>query len=109
MKILIATGIYLPKIGGPAQYAKNLERVFTDLGHSVTVLTFGLEDNLPTGVRHLFFFFKILPKVFSADIICALDTFSVGLPAVLASQISGKKCVIRTGGDFLWEQYVERT
>lgn len=109
MRILITTGIYPPKIGGPAQYAKSLKAVFGNDRHSAKVRTFNLEDYLPTGIRHIFFFLKIIPAVFSSDFILALDTFSVGLPSVLAGKIFGKKVIIRTGGDFLWEQYVERT
>ena len=58
MRIFIATGIYPPKIGGPAQYAQNLKEALEKLGHRVVVKTYGIEDRLPTGVRHLFFFFK---------------------------------------------------
>ncbi len=108
-RILITTGIYPPKIGGPAQYVKNLERVFRERGHAVFVKTFGLENYLPTGIRHIFFFLKIIPQVLNADFVIALDTFSVGWPSVLATTLFGKKIIIRTGGDFLWEEYVERT
>jgi len=38
-----------------------------------------------------------------------MDTFSVGLPTVLATKLLNKKSVIRTGGDFLWEGYIGRT
>src|SRR3989338_6966992 len=109
MRIFIATGIYPPKIGGPAQYAQNLKEALEKLGHRVAVKTYGIEDKLPTGVRHLFLFFKIILNVLKSDIVFALDTFSVGLPSVLACKIFNKKGIIRTGGDFLWEQYVERT
>ena len=109
MRILITTGIYPPKIGGPAQYAKNFKEVFGKSGHTVKVETFHMEDWLPTGVRHLFFFLKIIPAILMSDFVLTLDTFSVGLPSVLAGKIFGKKVIIRTGGDFLWEQYVERT
>ncbi len=109
MKILITTGIYPPKIGGPAQYAKNLKEEFLKMGHSVSVKTFTIEDKLPTGVRHLFFLFKTIPSFLSADKIFTLDTFSVGFPTVLLGFLFRKKVVIRTGGDFLWERYVERT
>lgn len=108
-KILITTGIYPPKIGGPAQYAKNLKEAFEKRGYSIKIETYNLEYKMPTGIRHLYFFFKILPNVIWSDVIFSLDTFSVGLPTVLASKIFSKKCIIRTGGDFLWEQYVERT
>jgi glycosyltransferase involved in cell wall biosynthesis len=109
LNILISTGIYPPKIGGPAQYGKNLKTEFEKMGHTVKVETYLTEDKLPSGVRHLFFFFKIIPQVINSDIVFILDTFSVGLPTVLACQLFGKKSIIRTGGDFLWEQYVERT
>ena len=108
-KILIATGIYPPKIGGPAQYAKNLKIALENLGNTVSVRTFSIEDYLPTGVRHIFFFFKIIPNVIKSDTVIILDTFSVGLPTVLACKLFGKRSIVRTGGDFLWEQYVERT
>ncbi|MFA6273099.1 MAG: hypothetical protein WC673_01240 [Candidatus Paceibacterota bacterium] len=109
MKIVIATGIYPPEIGGPAQYAKNLKAEFEAQGHSVGVLTYRLEKKLPTGVRHLWFFLRCLWSLPTADFAVALDTFSAGWPAVMAAKILGKKIVIRTGGDFLWEWYVERT
>ncbi|MFA6270463.1 MAG: glycosyltransferase family 4 protein [Candidatus Paceibacterota bacterium] len=108
MKILITTGIYPPKIGGPAQYAKNLKESFEKMGQIVGVKTYGIEDSLPTGIRHLFFFLKIIREVLKSDVVFALDTFSVGLPSVLACKILNRKCIIRTGGDFLWEQYCER-
>jgi len=42
-------------------------------------------------------------------LVIALDTFSVGFPAVVAAKILGKKTIVRVGGDFLWEAYIERT
>ena len=64
---------------------------------------------LPTGIRHLFFLLRILPRLFLTDIVIALDTFSVGLPSVIAASLLGKFSVLRIGGDFLWETYEERT
>ncbi len=109
MNILITTGIYPPKIGGPAQYAKNLKDVYERKGHTVSIKTFMVENYLPLGIRHIFFFLKIIPAFFRADMILTLDTYSVGFPTVFASFVFRKKVIIRTGGDFLWEQYVERT
>lgn len=109
VKVLITTGIYPPKIGGPAQYAKNLKIALEKAGAFVDIKTFNFEDYLPTGIRHIFFFFKILLNVLTSDFVIALDTFSVGLPSVLLGKIFGKEVIVRTGGDFLWEQYVERT
>jgi glycosyltransferase involved in cell wall biosynthesis len=109
MNILIATGIYPPQLGGPAKYAKNLYETWTKQGHVVIVKKYDIEHTLPTGIRHIFFFFKILPTLVSTDFVLALDTFSVGLPTALAAKILGVPLIVRTGGDFLWESYVERT
>ena len=108
MKILIATGIYPPEIGGPAQYAKNLADVF-GAEHKVTVKVFSRFKMFPTGIRHALYFFSILPALSRTDYVIALDTFSCALPTVLGAKLFRKKIVIRTGGDFLWEEYVERT
>lgn len=108
-RILITTGIYPPKIGGPAQYAKNLAQAFSHLGYQVRVKSWRKEYYLPWGIRHLFFFLKTLPAMRWAEFCIALDTFSVGWPTVAAGRLFGKRVIIRTGGDFLWEQYVERT
>lgn len=108
MKILITTGVYPPQIGGPAQYAKSLREAFIAMGHDTRVVTYGWERALPTGLRHGIFFLKTLLRLRGVDRIIALDTFSVGLPSVWAGKIFRKKVIIRVGGDFLWESYVER-
>ncbi len=109
MHILIATGIFPPDIGGPAQYAKHLAKEFTKLGHSVDILVYKLEKKLPSGIRHFLYFLRVVSSLPKKDFIIALDSFSVGLPAVLAAKIFGKKNIVRIGGDFLWENYVEKT
>lgn len=108
-KILIATPLYPPAIGGPSQYAKNLAVVWRQAGHQVLVENFGSVLKWPTGIRHLLYFFKLCRSAFSADFILILDTYSAALPAVVVGKIFGKQTIIRTGGDFLWESYVERT
>ncbi len=109
MKILIATGIYPPDIGGPAQYALGVLEAWRKAGHEVKALAFRFERKLPTGIRHLYYFFRVLFSLRGVDFVFSPDTFSAALPALLAAKIRGKKIIIRTGGDFLWEQYLERT
>lgn len=109
MKILISTGIYPPEVGGPAKYATSIKELWQKEGHEVFVHVFSRFNYLPTGIRHLFYLFSILPSVVQADFILVLDTFSAALPTVIASLVFGKKVVVRVGGDFLWESFVERS
>lgn len=108
-RILIATGIYPPDIGGPARYAFELGKIWKTEGYDVTVKYFSFERKLPTGVRHIWFLIKSLPSIFKADFILVLDTFSVALPIAIGASLCGKQFIVRTGGDFLWEMYTERT
>ncbi|QQR76793.1 glycosyltransferase family 4 protein [Candidatus Nomurabacteria bacterium] len=107
--ILIATGIYPPEIGGPAQYAFNLNEGFRSRGHRVKVSSFTWERNMPSLIRHICFFIKILPKVLWADRVILLDAVSVGFPTAIACFVFNKKFFIRIGGDFLWEYHIEHT
>ncbi len=109
MKILIATGIYPPQVGGPAYYAKGLQGALSEAGREVKVVTYGALMRLPTGLRHLAFFVRLVPKLLWADRVIALDTFSVAWPLALATRLIRVPFVVRTGGDFLWEEYLERT
>lgn len=109
LRILITTGIYPPSIGGPATYSKALEDEFISRGFKVKVRYFRFEKKLPTGLRHLWFLVKSAPTVLWADRIITLDTFSVAVPTLILAKIFRKKVVIRTGGDFLWEKYLNRT
>jgi glycosyltransferase involved in cell wall biosynthesis len=108
MRILIATGIYPPETGGPAYYAKHLAEALHEQGHEVRVVTYGVLKKLPLGIRHVAYFFRLLPY-FRSDMLLALDTFSVAVPAVALASVFRIPVAIRTGGDFLWEQYAERT
>ncbi|PJE73709.1 MAG: hypothetical protein COV02_01065 [Candidatus Terrybacteria bacterium CG10_big_fil_rev_8_21_14_0_10_41_10] len=108
-KILICSGLYPPDVGGPAKYAKNLEQEFLKMGYGVKVLAYGAEKKMPIGIRHFWYFFRIILVLPKTDFIIGLDIFSTGFPMVLAGKILGKKTILRVGGDFLWETYVEST
>ncbi len=109
MKILIASGIYPPDIGGPAQYARNLYETWKKQGHEVKVAAYRWERVFPPLLRHILYLLKIIRKGWNADLILVLDTWSAAVPTMLACRLMGKKYLIRTGGDFLWESYTERT
>lgn len=107
--IVIATGIYPPHTGGPALYASEIEKIYRAQGHRVTIATYTFERSLPTGIRHIVYFFRTLMLLRGADMVIVVDTFSAAVPALLGAKILGTPSILRTGGDFLWEAYVERT
>lgn len=108
MRVFIATGVYPPESGGPATYAKLVEERLPALGFVVTVLPFRTVRHLPKFLRHIAYFFKCWRLARKADIVYALDTVSVGLPAALAAKVLGKKFVVRVPGDYAWEQARQR-
>lgn len=108
MRILIATGLYPPDIGGPATYSKFLAEGLPRHGHSVDVIAFRDVRKYWPVVRHIALFFTIVDRGRNADCIYAQDTFSVGLPSALANIFLRKKFVVRVPGDHVWEQGTAR-
>lgn len=136
MRILIATPLYPPESGGPATYAALLERELSFRGFQVAVVKLSDVKKLPFGIRHLFFFFKLLRAGASVDIISdvergkgkifastfpsrgantrrsacifAQDPLGVGLPALCAAKILGKKFMVKIVGDRAWEEYMNQ-
>ncbi len=121
MKIVLATGIYPPAIGGPATYVHHIAEEFSELKYDVKVITFAPEKNIndtqaaweviavPLGLPILrwFAFAKELKKHASdADIVYAFSSVSAGIPLKLARLKTPKK-VLRLGGDFFWERYTD--
>ncbi|MFC1757082.1 glycosyltransferase family 4 protein [Patescibacteria group bacterium] len=109
MKILIATGIYPPDIGGPATYSKLLFDELPKKGLSVRVLSFGEVRALPKVVRHFIYFLKLLKGSRGVDVVYAQDPVSVGLPVCLASFLLRKKFILKIVGDYAWEQWQQKS
>lgn len=110
MKWIVATPSLPPEAAGPAQYAAGISEELGRRGLSVDVVAYGmLERSLPAGVRHLVYFLRIFSRLTTGDAVLALDTWSVGFPALFAARLLRRKFLVRIGGDFLWESYVERT
>lgn len=122
--ILIATGIFPPEIGGPALYSQKLAEEFSHRGIEIKIITYtsilrsievkggdyqvsGVSRKWPLGIRQLIYFLKLLNLARRSEVILAFDSLGAGLPAALAGRILGKKVVIRLGGDFLWEKFIE--
>ena len=133
MKIVLATGIYPPDIGGPATYVHCLAEEFSRKGVGVVVVTYGGSPKSqipnPKQVSNLksknlnsvaivrvrkgfpvirwFRYAKALKQVGKdADIVYAFSSVSVGVPLNLARLKKPKK-ILRLGGDFGWERYTD--
>lgn len=107
-RILIATGLYPPDIGGPATYSKLLADELPRRGFFVEILSFGEVRRFPKVIRHLVYLIKILRRGRGTDIIYAQDPVSVGFPAIIANFILRKKFILKIVGDYAWEQGVQR-
>lgn len=108
VKVLIATGLYPPEIGGPATYSRKLEKALPDHGIEVVILPFSKVRRLPRIVRHVVYFFLVLKEGRSVDVIYAQDPVSVGLPTMAAVFFLKKPFVLKVVGDYAWEQSVQR-
>jgi len=108
MKLVVATPLYPPEIGGPATYAAMLERGLPERGIEVEVVKFGEVRHLPKLIRHYAYYRRVLRAARSADAVLALDPVSVGLPAMQAAQRAKKPFVVKIVGDYAWEQGRQR-
>lgn len=108
-KIIIATPFTAEGIGGPAKYAQGIAGGLKNRGYDVEIISFAKVKKFPTIIRHILFMISLMRAVRSAEYIIALDGMSVGSPAVFVGKLFKKKVVVRLGGDFLWETYVEQT
>ncbi len=108
MKLVIATPLYPPEIGGPATYAKLLAEGLPAQEIEVEVVKFSTVRHLPKLVRHYAYYRRVLSAARGADVVLALDPVSVGLPAMKAAQKAGKPFVVKIVGDYAWEQGQQR-
>lgn len=118
MKVIIATGIYPPDIGGPATVVKRLVHAIECEGHTVQVLTLGDRQNIydanvycinksaPIWLRIWRTVCWLRQHVDDSTLLIATDVSSVGIPARLA--LLGKRTpfVLRLGGEWCWEYAV---
>jgi len=118
MKILIATGVYPPDIGGPATYAEIVQKFFPARGHAIRVVTYGeitshesrtvISRKQSKCLRYVKYGLAVFRNSSWADIVLVLDTVSAGLPASIAATLKRRKIVLRVVGDYAWEQGMQR-
>lgn len=109
MRIILATGIYPPEIGGHSFYVVNLKESLEKMGHHVDVVLYGDLKKLPTGIRHIAYALRLWRAAKMADAVIGFDTFSVLVPLGFIAPFLRIPVLERAGGDFVWEQYNART
>jgi glycosyltransferase involved in cell wall biosynthesis len=109
MRIILATGIYPPEIGGHSFYVVSLKEALERQGHQVDVVLYGSLKKFPTGVRHLLYAFKLWRRARGANAVIGFDTFSVAVPLGFIAPFLHIPVFERAGGDFVWEQYNMRS
>ena len=108
MKLVLATPLYPPEIGGPATYAKLLEENLPTKGIEVEVVKFSDARHLPKFIRHVAYYRRLRRALKAADAVLALDPVSVGLPSCLAARRLRKPLFVKVVGDYAWEQGRQR-
>lgn len=108
MKIVIATPLYPPEIGGPATDAASLVAYVRTQGIESTICPFSRVRHLPKVIRHFVYGLHLARAMRGADCVVAFDTVSVGLPAALAARLMRVPLIVRVPGDYAWEQSVQR-
>lgn len=121
MKIIIASEIFPPDIGGPATYVEKMATSLVNDNHQVSVITYSDQEKLDSDnkynfeiirikrcpnifKRYFFYFYKLLKLSKPADLIFAQGPIPSGFPSILVKIFTGKKVVIKVVGDFSWER-----
>lgn len=108
MRVVVATGLYPPEIGGPATYSRELEEGLPEQGIEVTVVPFSRARKYWKVVRHFVYCILLFKAARGVQVIYAQDPVSVGLPAALVALLLRKKFVLKVVGDYAWEQATQR-
>jgi glycosyltransferase involved in cell wall biosynthesis len=108
MKILLAAGLYPPDIGGPATYAELVAAELPNRGVEVVVVPYRAVRTVPKVFRHLAYARLLWRASRDVQAIFALDGVSVGVPARIVASLRRIPFVVRLGGDYVWEQGVQR-
>lgn len=108
MRIVIATPLYPPEIGGPATHTLFLERTLPTKGIKVAVVPWSRVKRFPKVVRHALYAWRLWRAARGAQALFAEDSVSVGVPAALAASLARIPLIIRVPGDHAWEQGRQR-
>lgn len=116
MKIILATPVYPPEIGGPATYTKELAtRLKSE--HEIVIVAYASTSEIipgttlfvaskrrPLPLRLLKFTFDLFRASQDADVIYVQNAMAAGLPAVLVGMLRQIPIVLKFVGDEAWER-----
>ena len=122
MKIILATGIFPPDIGGPATYSERLAEELIKKKIKAEVICYSdvksykdydfsvkrISRQYSLVFRYFLYFLELLQTAKDTDVIYAQNQTSVGVPSWLVCKILGKRLVLKIVGDGAWENYVNR-
>lgn len=124
IKVLIATGIYPPDLGGPATLLTALPSSLKEKGVAVKILTYSdvslseqerqekmlwrVKRQQNSLCRKVNYFWRMWRLSCWADLNYVTDTYSVGYFAYLIKRLTGKKYILRFAGDSAWETAVAK-
>lgn len=116
MHIVLATPLYPPEIGGPATYTKEIAQRLRG-EHTITIVALAdspeaipgvelvaISKKLPAFLRVPLFFFALVRRARTADVIYVQNAVAAGLPAVFAGAFLHKPVVLKFVGDEAWER-----
>lgn len=114
MKVLIASGIWPPDVGGPASHSPELAAALASRGHAVEVLTTANTEpsaagfpihwvgrRLPPGPRHAVFAARLAARARRADVVYVNSVLTRG---VLGSRLAGTPVVVKLTDDPAFER-----
>lgn len=118
LRVLVATGIYPPDIGGPATHLAQVLPRFIAAGDTVQVVCFGdvasqdteegvrvtrISRALPAPVRLWRYGQALRAAAGEYELMYVHDMSLAGLAAYVVHRIAGIPYVLRLGGDYVWE------
>jgi glycosyltransferase involved in cell wall biosynthesis len=116
VKIVLATPVYPPEIGGPATYTKELALRLKEQ-HEITIVAYASTSEVipdttlfvaskrrPLPLRLLKFTSDLFKASRGADVIYVQNAMAAGLPAVIVSGLRRIPLVLKFVGDEAWER-----
>ncbi|MBI2062821.1 MAG: glycosyltransferase family 4 protein [Candidatus Yanofskybacteria bacterium] len=121
IKIVLATGIFYPDVGGPAIHVRKIAEALAGRGHLPVVIAYGdydgpeqfpfkvirISNKLSPLPRHLKYLLVLFKQAFGAKTLYAFNLSTAGIPVFIVGKVLRKKIIIRVPGDPIWERIVE--